>query len=99
MALILLSCSTEKENMNEATELSTSTETLEFDADAGKQMFTVTSSAHFYVVAGDKWLTARKDTQTTGEDIQVTVTVEKNISGQERKPQTKVMRLRRSTLR
>ncbi len=91
MALILLSCSTEKENMNEATELSTSTETLEFDADAGEQMFTVTSSAHFYVVAGDKWLTARKDTQTTGKDIQVTVTVERNTSGQERQARVSVV--------
>ena len=91
MTLILLSCSTKNENMNETTELSSNTETLEFDADGGEQIFTVTSSAHFYVVPGDKWMSAKKDNQSNGNDTQVIVTVEKNTSEKERQARVSVV--------
>lgn len=91
ISLILLSCSAEQGNKNEDIVLSSTTETLYFDVDGGEQRFAVTSSAHFYVLPGERWLSAAKVIKSNNADVEVIVNVEKNLSGKERQARLSVV--------
>ena len=85
--LLAMSCGPESPEQQENVILSVDKTTLDFNTDGGEKTFTVTSSGHFSVVPGEKWLTAKKGAKS-GDKTVVTVTATKNYALEAR--QTKI---------
>ena len=69
-------------NIDEVT-LSVDRSVLEFTAEGGEQSVAVTSSAPFYLLPGESWVSVEKGTKT-GNDTPVKITVAENASADAR---------------
>ena len=75
----------------EAVKLSVDKTSLEFTAEGGDQIFTVTASEQVYIVPGENWLKFKKGVMSSDYKTSVTITAEANPATEARQTRISVV--------